>query len=130
MADDAFDLPSAGEEEEMMGGLEEDEAMEDLDDAGVDADEDYFPPTMKVGEEKEIGKEGLKKKLVKEGEGWDRPETGDEVEGTYVFADLRARLTLLPLVCSVGRRTGCLLSGRNWPAQEQSRKMESVAVII
>ena len=86
MADDAFDLPSAGEEEEVMGGLEEDL------DAGVDADEDYFPPTMKVGEEKEIGKEGLKKKLVKEGEGWDRPETGDEVEGTYVFADLRASL--------------------------------------
>jgi FK506-binding protein 4/5 len=85
MADDAFDLPSAGVVEEMMGGLEEDEAMKDLDDAGVDADEDYFPPTMKVGEEKEIGKEGLKKKLVKEGEGWDRPETGDEVEGTYVF---------------------------------------------
>jgi len=83
MADDAFNLPSAGEEEEeeVMGGLDEDEAMKDLD-AGEGEDEDYFPPTMKVGEEKEIGKQGLKKKLVKEGEGWDRPETGDEVEGT------------------------------------------------
>lgn len=83
MADDAFNLPGAGEEEEeeVMGGLDEDEAMKDLD-AGEGEDEDFdFPGTMKVGEE-EIGKQGLKKKLVKEGEGWDRPETGDEVEGT------------------------------------------------
>ncbi|XP_022760051.1 peptidyl-prolyl cis-trans isomerase FKBP62-like, partial [Durio zibethinus] len=35
------------------------------------------------GEEKEIGKHGLKKKLVKEGEGWDYPESGDEVEVHY-----------------------------------------------
>ncbi|KAE8699558.1 70 kDa peptidyl-prolyl isomerase [Hibiscus syriacus] len=40
-------------------------------------------PIMKVGEEKEIGKQGLKKKLVKEGEGWDNPESGDEVEVHY-----------------------------------------------
>ena len=38
-------------------------------------------PIWKVGEEKEIGKQGLKKKLVKEGEGWHKPESGDEVEG-------------------------------------------------
>nr|CAB3484222.1 unnamed protein product [Digitaria exilis] len=84
MADDAVNLPGAGEEEEeeMMGGLDEDEAMKDLD-AGEGEDEDYFTGTMKVGEEKEIGKQGLKKKLVKEGEGWDRPETGDEVEVHY-----------------------------------------------
>ncbi|KAL6952018.1 70 kDa peptidyl-prolyl isomerase, partial [Sarracenia purpurea var. burkii] len=37
-------------------------------------------PILKVGEEKEIGKQGLKKKLVKDGEGWDTPENGDEVE--------------------------------------------------
>lgn len=80
MADDSFDLPSASEEE-VMGGLDEDEAMKDLE-TGMD-DEDYLPPTMKVGEEKEIGNEGLKKKLVKEGEGWDRPELGDEVEVHY-----------------------------------------------
>ena len=82
MADDAFNLTGAGEEEaeEVMGGLDEDEAMKDLD-AGEGEDEDYFPPTMKVGEEKEIGKQGLKKKLVKEGEGWETPEVGDEVEG-------------------------------------------------
>ncbi|XP_057966653.1 peptidyl-prolyl cis-trans isomerase FKBP62-like isoform X2 [Malania oleifera] len=40
-------------------------------------------PILKVGEEKEIGKQGLKKKLVKEGEGWDFPENGDEVEVHY-----------------------------------------------
>ena len=45
-------------------------------------------PVLKVGEEKEIGKQGLKKKLVKEGEGWDTPESGDEVEGT-IFVMIR-----------------------------------------
>ncbi|GLU03882.1 hypothetical protein SLE2022_210540 [Rubroshorea leprosula] len=38
---------------------------------------------LKVGEEKEIEKQGLKKKLIKEGEGWDTPENGDEVEVHY-----------------------------------------------
>lgn len=38
-------------------------------------------PVLKVGEEKEIGNQGLKKKLLKEGEGWDTPDNGDEVEG-------------------------------------------------
>lgn len=42
-------------------------------------------PILKVGEEKEIGKQGLKKKLLKEGEGWDTPENGDEVEGKVFF---------------------------------------------
>ncbi|KAL1565746.1 Peptidyl-prolyl cis-trans isomerase fkbp62 [Salvia divinorum] len=38
---------------------------------------------MKVGEEKEIGSQGLKKKLVKEGEDWDTPDNGDEVQVHY-----------------------------------------------
>ncbi|KAG6529510.1 hypothetical protein ZIOFF_011712 [Zingiber officinale] len=38
-----------------------------------------FNLQLKV-EKQEIGKEGLKKKLVKEEEGWDMPEVGDEVE--------------------------------------------------
>ncbi|XP_023513725.1 peptidyl-prolyl cis-trans isomerase FKBP62-like [Cucurbita pepo subsp. pepo] len=38
---------------------------------------------LKVGEEKEIGNQGLKKKLLKEGEGWVTPENGDEVEVHY-----------------------------------------------
>ncbi|KAA0042090.1 70 kDa peptidyl-prolyl isomerase-like [Cucumis melo var. makuwa] len=36
-----------------------------------------------VGEEKEIGKNGLKKKLVKESEGWEALDTSDEVEVHY-----------------------------------------------
>ncbi|KAL2239665.1 peptidyl-prolyl cis-trans isomerase FKBP62 [Sesamum indicum] len=52
---------------------------------GLDEDMDLPEETsyMKVGEEKEIGEQGLKKKLVKEGEGWDTPDSGDEVEVHY-----------------------------------------------
>ncbi|XP_071721529.1 peptidyl-prolyl cis-trans isomerase FKBP62-like [Rutidosis leptorrhynchoides] len=39
--------------------------------------------TFKVGDEKEIGDQGLKKKLLKEGEGQDSPDNGDEVEVDY-----------------------------------------------
>ena len=46
---------------------------------------DDTPPVLKVGEEKEIGKQGLKKKLLKEGQNWDTPENGDEVEGGVFF---------------------------------------------
>ena len=53
--DEDFDMPPA---DEMMN--------EDL-----DLPDD---PVLKVGEEKEIGKQGLKKKLVKEGEGRDTPD--------------------------------------------------------
>lgn len=56
--------------EEMMN----DEEMDFADDVA---------PALKVGEEKEIDKQGLKKKLLKEGEGWDKPENGDEVEVHY-----------------------------------------------
>jgi len=64
--DDDFDIPAG---DDMMMG----DGMGDF--GGADG------PGMKVGEEKEIGKQGLKKKLLKEGEGWDTPEVGDEVEG-------------------------------------------------
>ncbi|CAK7348930.1 unnamed protein product [Dovyalis caffra] len=54
--------------------------LEDEMDMGMpDLEEDV----IKVGEEKEIGKNGLKKKLVKEGEGWETPSIGDEVEVHY-----------------------------------------------
>ncbi|XP_022761815.1 peptidyl-prolyl cis-trans isomerase FKBP62-like isoform X1 [Durio zibethinus] len=46
-------------------------------------EEDPVSPILKVGDEKEIGKNGLKKKLVKEGEGWETPSNGDEVEVHY-----------------------------------------------
>ena len=69
------------EEEDAMMNEPDGEPMDGLD---VDDEEEAdSPATMKVGEEKEIGKQGLKKKLVKEGEGWERPETGDEVEVHY-----------------------------------------------
>ncbi|KAK1420618.1 hypothetical protein QVD17_22356 [Tagetes erecta] len=38
---------------------------------------------LKVGDEKAIGNEGLKKKLLKEGEGWETPDDGDEVQVHY-----------------------------------------------
>ncbi|XP_077250245.1 peptidyl-prolyl cis-trans isomerase FKBP62-like [Tasmannia lanceolata] len=57
-----FDLPAMDEMNEGMGIPDE---------------------TLKVGEEKEIGNQGLKKKLIKEGEGWGTPENGDEVEVHY-----------------------------------------------
>ncbi|XP_051134671.1 peptidyl-prolyl cis-trans isomerase FKBP62-like [Andrographis paniculata] len=52
---------------------------------GMDEDMDLPEAStyMKVGEQKEIGSDGLKKKLVKEGEGWDTPENGDEVQVHY-----------------------------------------------
>ncbi|XP_051216656.1 peptidyl-prolyl cis-trans isomerase FKBP62 [Lolium perenne] len=69
------------EVDETMNEPDDGEPMDDLD--GDDEDEADSPAAMKVGEEKEIGTQGLKKKLLKEGEGWERPETGDEVEVHY-----------------------------------------------
>jgi len=65
------------------GGEDDEEAMKDLyAGAGAgDGEGDHPPAELKVGEEREIGTEGLKKKLVKEGEGWERPGAGDEVQG-------------------------------------------------
>nr|GME09475.1 peptidyl-prolyl cis-trans isomerase FKBP62-like [Ipomoea batatas] len=60
--------------------------MEDFDMPPAEMDDLDLPddnPVMKVGEEKEIGNQGLKKKLVKEGAGWETPEPGDEVEVHY-----------------------------------------------
>ncbi|KAK9055628.1 hypothetical protein SSX86_026713 [Deinandra increscens subsp. villosa] len=68
--EDDFDFPTASEAEM------NDEMMDDM--PPYDA-----PVTLKVGDEKEIGNQGLKKKLLKEGEGWDTPDNGDEVEVHY-----------------------------------------------
>lgn len=67
--DEDFEMPTGADE--MMN-------MNEVDDFGLPED---TPPILKVGEEKEIGKQGLKKKLLKEGQNWDTPENGDEVEG-------------------------------------------------
>ncbi|XP_073039272.1 LOW QUALITY PROTEIN: peptidyl-prolyl cis-trans isomerase FKBP62-like [Primulina eburnea] len=52
---------------------------------GMDEDMDLPEESsyMKVGDEKEIGNQGLKKKLVKEGQDWETPDNGDEVEVHY-----------------------------------------------
>lgn len=62
--DEDFEFPSAGNME-------------------MPEEEEFESPILKVGEEKEIGKMGLKKKLLKEGEGWDTPDSGDQVEVHY-----------------------------------------------
>ncbi|KAL4561072.1 hypothetical protein LXL04_033234 [Taraxacum kok-saghyz] len=72
--EDDFDVPTA---EKFNDGDEEDVISDDMD----------LPEGAsvgKVGEEKEIGKGGLKKKILKEGDGWDTPINGDEVEVHYV----------------------------------------------
>lgn len=52
-------------------------------DMDVPEDDGPVSPSLKVGEEKEIGKNGLKKKLLKEGEGWETPASADEAEVHY-----------------------------------------------
>ncbi|KAK7247031.1 hypothetical protein RIF29_41907 [Crotalaria pallida] len=69
--EDDFDFPAAGSN------------MEDEEMAIPEVESEEMSLVMKVGEEKEIGKNGLKKKLVKEGEGWDTPSSGDEVQVHY-----------------------------------------------
>lgn len=65
--DEDFDMAPS------MNGGEEDDFM----------DGDEAVSFMKVGEEKEIGNQGLKKKLIKDGQGFDFPDVGDEVEVHY-----------------------------------------------
>ncbi|KAH9621805.1 hypothetical protein KSS87_008365 [Heliosperma pusillum] len=67
-----FDMAAA--QQQMMNG------GGDMDFDGLD---DGESPAMKVGEEKEIGTQGLKKKLLKDGDGWETPDNGDEVEVHY-----------------------------------------------
>ncbi|XP_047972681.1 peptidyl-prolyl cis-trans isomerase FKBP62-like [Salvia hispanica] len=64
--DDDFEFPAAGTNE-----------MEAADLPEVD-------PILKVGEETQIGSNGLKKKLLKDGDGWENPKSGDDVQVHYV----------------------------------------------
>ncbi|CAM0945516.1 unnamed protein product [Alopecurus aequalis] len=89
---DDFDFPAAMGQGAMGGSDDEDEeAMKNLYAgsaggaavAGEEDDAGYDIAAMKAGEEKGIGKEGLRKKLLKEGEGSERPGAGDEVEVHY-----------------------------------------------
>lgn len=60
--------------------------MEDEDDLDEEPGEviESAPP-LKVGEERELGGTGLKKKLIKRGQGWETPEFGDEATGTLTM---------------------------------------------
>jgi hypothetical protein len=91
--DEDFEMPPAGADE-MMGD-------DEMGDFGGDEG-----PVMKVGEEKELGKQGLKKKLLKEGEGWETPEVGDEVEGIRAHRSSAPRSPVSEVCfdfCSCGR---------------------------
>lgn len=73
MMDGDFDFPMANNFGDMGMGM----GQEDLELPEPD-------PVLKIGEEKEIGKNGMKKKLISEGESWETPNSGDEVEVHYV----------------------------------------------
>ena len=74
--EDDFEFPTSA-----ANNVEEDEFNIPEDDGDAAA---AVARMMKVGDEKEIGKNGLKKMLVKEGKGWETPATGDEVEVHYI----------------------------------------------
>lgn len=81
--DDDFQIPGAGYDA-AYGGMGMDMGMGmgmGMDDLETDLPEEN--PTLKIGEEREIGNNNLRKKLLKEGEGWENPTSRDEVEGTY-----------------------------------------------
>ncbi|KAI5385130.1 70 kDa peptidyl-prolyl isomerase [Lathyrus oleraceus] len=63
--------------------MDEDFDFSTAGDMEMPEDEEMASPIHKVSEEKEIGKNGLKKKLVKEGDGWETPSNGDQVEVHY-----------------------------------------------
>nr|GME18553.1 Peptidyl-prolyl cis-trans isomerase FKBP65 [Ipomoea batatas] len=67
--DDDFDFPMPSDD------VADDVVADDVPDEN---------PILKVGEEKPLGKTGIKKKLLREGEGWENPNIGDEVEVHYV----------------------------------------------
>lgn len=83
-------------------------AVEDDDDLGEEPGEvvDSAPP-MEVGEERPLNRNGLVKKLLKRGRGWETPELGDEATGT----SLSFRILLCVIVGNARAReragTGC-----------------------
>lgn len=102
-----------------LDGGDEEEAMKDLYGGAAagagDGEGDHPPVELKVGEEREIGEEGLKKKLVKKGEGWDRPGAGDEVEGEICFPRLAFRVwdrVHMRADCGCGLVSQCTTRGR------------------
>lgn len=74
--EDDFEFPTSS------GAVDNDEMDMDMDNDDFAGGDDV--PVLKVGDEKEIGKTGVMKKLLQEGQGWERPSKGDEVEVHYV----------------------------------------------
>ncbi|XP_020547891.1 70 kDa peptidyl-prolyl isomerase isoform X2 [Sesamum indicum] len=58
--------------------------IEEDDEGEEEGEEVESAPPLKVGEEREIGSNGLKKKLMKRGLNWETPQFGDEVTVHYV----------------------------------------------
>ncbi|KAL6185667.1 hypothetical protein ACLB2K_041797 [Fragaria x ananassa] len=69
--EDDFDFPTGANPEDVDMDIPEEE------------DDAISPGPMKVGDEKELGKNGFKKMLIKQGEGWETPGSGDEVQVHY-----------------------------------------------
>ena len=64
--------------------------LSDIQDDDDDLDEEpgeviESAPPLKVGEERQLGSFGIKKKLLKRGHGWETPDFGDEATGTFFF---------------------------------------------
>lgn len=74
--------------------MEEDFEFPTSGDVEMPEEDEIVSPIHKVGEEKEIGNNGLKKKLVKEGEGWETPNTGDQVEG-ILFNQIQIQIQIM-----------------------------------
>lgn len=74
--EDDFEFPTSS------GAIDNEDTDMDFDNDDFAAGDDL--PELKVGEEKEIGKTAVKKKLLQEGQGWEKPSEGDEVEVHYV----------------------------------------------
>lgn len=74
--EDDFEFPTSS------GAVDNDEMDMDMDNDDFAGGDDV--PVLKVGEEKQIGKTGVNKKLLQEGQGWETPSKGDEVEVHYV----------------------------------------------
>ncbi|KAK4434339.1 peptidyl-prolyl isomerase [Sesamum alatum] len=58
---------------------------EEEDEGEEEGEEVESAPPLKVGEEREIGSNGLKKKLIKRGLDWETPQFGDEVTRDIVM---------------------------------------------
>lgn len=79
--------------------------IKDIEDEGGEEDEEpgeevESAPPLKVGQEREIGSNGLRKKLIKSGANWETPQFGDEVTSTQSTPTTFLCITFHFFVCS------------------------------